>query len=134
MRVFFHVLMILSPWVFRHEQALKGGRNGVELMSSEDMVAVLRKCYETYGKVFCFNIGKTVRLSIADPHLIKDILALNVDSYTKPLHIRVLGLLGNGLFASSGNVVWAPQRQLFNPALHNKEVKVTKYSGKTFLT
>ncbi|CAK9866406.1 unnamed protein product [Sphagnum jensenii] len=105
------------------DKALKGGRNGVELMSSEDMVAVLRKCYETYGKVFCFNIGKTVRLSIADPHLIKDILALNVDSYTKPLHIRVLGLLGNGLFASSGNVVWAPQRQLFNPALHNKEVK-----------
>ncbi|CAM6014883.1 unnamed protein product [Sphagnum balticum] len=105
------------------DKALKGGRNGVELMSSEDMVAVLRKCYETYGKVFCFNIGKTVRLSIADPHLIKDILAHNVDSYTKPLHIRVLGLLGNGLFASSGNVVWAPQRQLFNPALHNKEVK-----------
>jgi len=65
-------------------------------------------------------------LSIADPQLIKDILIAKADSYSKPLHIRKIGILGDGVFASSGST-WAPQRELFNGPFHTKEVKVPQF-------
>jgi cytochrome P450 len=92
------------------------------LRGSDDRLAQVSNCYRKHGSTFYFTVGRTVRLSIADPPLIKDILIANADSYSKPLHIRKLGILGNGVFASSG-ATWAPQRQLFTAPFHSKEVK-----------
>lgn len=101
---------------------LRGNRSGEE-GEEEDRLSAVSSCYRNHGSMFYFTVGKTVRLSIADPPLIKDILIANSDSYSKPLHIRKLGILGDGLFASSGST-WAPQRELFNGPFHSKEIKV----------
>lgn len=107
-------------------QVLKG-RNRKGLDKDQDSLTAVQDCYSTHGRTFYFTIGKTVRLSIADPHFIKDILIANTHSYIKPLHVRILGILGDGLFASSGDT-WAPQRQLFNGPFHSKEVKVVSFT------
>lgn len=105
-------------------QVLKGRtRTGTRV--DEDIITATQNCYRKHGNTFYFTIGKTVRLSIADPQLIKAILIVNSNSYAKPHHVRVLGILGTGIFASSGEI-WAPQRQLLNGAFHTKEIKVCR--------
>jgi hypothetical protein len=93
----------------------------------DDRLSAVSRCYQAHGSTFYFTVGKTVRLSIGEPLLIKDILIANSDAYAKPLHIRALGILGDGVFASSGRI-WAPQRELFNGSFHTKEVKVPQLS------
>ena len=105
-------------------QVLKG-RNRTGTRVDEDIITATQNCYRKHGNTFYFTIGKTVRLSIADPQLIKAILIANSNSYAKPQHVRVLGILGTGIFASSAEI-WAPQRQLLNGAFHTKEVKVCR--------
>jgi hypothetical protein len=101
--------------------------NFLEPHRSHDSIPlqVLKGRNRKHGNTFYFTIGKTVRLSIADPQLIKAILIANSNSYAKPHHVQVLGILGTGIFASSGEV-WAPQRQLLNGAFHTKEIKVCR--------
>lgn len=105
-------------------QVLKG-RNRTGTRVDEDVITATQNCYRKHGNTFYFTIGKTVRLSIADPQLIKAILIANSNSYAKPHHVQVLGILGTGIFASSGEI-WAPQRQLLNGAFHTKEIKVCR--------
>lgn len=103
---------------------LRGSRSGEKQDGEGDRLSAVSSCYREHGSMFYFTVGKTVRLSVADLPLIKDILIANSDSYGKPLHIRKIGILGDGLFASSGST-WAPQRQLFNGPFHTKEIKVS---------
>lgn len=105
-------------------QVIKG-RNRTGKRVDEDIITATQNCYRKHGNTFYFTIGKTVRLSIADPQLIKAILIANSNSYAKPHHVRVLGILGTGIFASSGEI-WAPQRQFLNGAFHTKEIKVCR--------
>eukprot|EP00246_Nothoceros_aenigmaticus_P016319 TRINITY_DN732_c0_g2_i1.p1 TRINITY_DN732_c0_g2~~TRINITY_DN732_c0_g2_i1.p1 ORF type:complete len:401 (-),score=28.43 TRINITY_DN732_c0_g2_i1:384-1586(-) len=46
----------------------------------------------------------------------------DADSYCKPLFVESLGVLGNGIFTSSG-ASWAHQRRLLAPAFQLKHVK-----------
>ncbi|BFI43025.1 protein MpCYP765-like [Marchantia polymorpha subsp. ruderalis] len=87
-----------------------------------EALSTARKCVETHGKVFYFMTGKTVRICITDPNLIKAVLDTNADSYSKPSFIHVLDILRTGIFASSGDV-WLPQRQLFGRSFTSKEIK-----------
>uniref|UniRef100_A0A7I4BU64 Cytochrome P450 n=1 Tax=Physcomitrium patens TaxID=3218 RepID=A0A7I4BU64_PHYPA len=103
----------------RNRRVQKQDNDEVE---DEDRLTAVTNCYRNHGSTFYFTVGRTVRLSIADPPLIKDILIANSESYSKPLHIRKLGVLGDGIFASSGST-WSPQRSLFTGAFHTKEVK-----------
>lgn len=119
------VFDILSSKVLsgRNRRVQKQDNDEVE---DEDRLTAVTNCYRNHGSTFYFTVGRTVRLSIADPPLIKDILIANSESYSKPLHIRKLGVLGDGIFASSGST-WSPQRSLFTGAFHTKEVKVTVF-------
>lgn len=112
-----------STLKWRVLQVLRGRNIRQDEEEEGDRLARVSSCYGKHGSTFYFTVGRTVRLSIADPPLIKDILIANSDSYTKPLHIRTIGILGEGVFASSGSN-WAPQRQLFNGPFHTKEIKV----------
>lgn len=61
-------------------------------------------CYRNYGLIFYFIVGRIVRLSIVDFLLIKDILIVNLEFYSKFFYIRKLGVFGDGIFVFSGSI------------------------------
>ncbi|XP_002974628.2 11-oxo-beta-amyrin 30-oxidase [Selaginella moellendorffii] len=92
----------------------------------------LFQCWDTLSglsasspKVFYVTVGKMVTLVVSDLSLVRAFLTNDpgVEScYSKPSFVRVLRILGNGLFSSSGDD-WARQRSLIAPALLTKEIK-----------
>ncbi|CAM6090437.1 unnamed protein product [Calypogeia fissa] len=105
------------PQIHRALTRPQSGNHGVwEVLRS------VQQCVQQHGKVFYFTTGKTVRICMSDPDLLKDILTNNSGCYAKPSFIHVLGILGDGLFSSSGEV-WAPQRKLLGLSFANKEIK-----------
>ncbi|KAL2607867.1 hypothetical protein R1flu_026440 [Riccia fluitans] len=90
-------------------------------------VSTAGECILSHGKIFYFTTAETVRICVADPDLIKDILQNNADCYCKPSFIHDLELIRTGIFASCGDV-WAPQRQLLQLLFAPKVIK-TEMSG-----
>ncbi|KAL3675673.1 hypothetical protein R1sor_025621 [Riccia sorocarpa] len=85
-------------------------------------LSIARECVHNHGKIFYFTTAGAVRICVADPGLIKEILQTNADSYSKPSFIHDLELLRTGIFASSGDL-WAPQRQLLQLLFAPKVIK-----------
>lgn len=108
-----------AHWEFSLWQALRSPESG----NDWEELRRARQCVEKHGKVFYFTTGKTVRICISDPDLLKAVLANNSDSYAKPSFIHALDVLGDGLFRSNGEV-WARQRKLLGLAFATKEIKV----------
>ena len=75
-----------------------------------------------HGMIFYTRVGKFVRLCVADPAFVRQILADNADCYEKPSFIRSLSAIGDGIF-SAGGKDWFHQRQVFQEHFLYKEIK-----------
>ncbi|KAH9310971.1 hypothetical protein KI387_026006, partial [Taxus chinensis] len=98
-----------------------------QAMQSRNMDAgqswLVMKGLGNHGKLFYIRLGKFVRLFVADPVLVRQILTSNADCYEKPSFIRSLLVLGDGIFSSSGKK-WFHQRKIFEPHFLSKEIKM----------
>ncbi len=69
--------------------------------------------------------GPTVRLTISDPDLIREILASKPESYEKvEAHPLVKQLEGDGLLSLKGKK-WALHRKIITPTFHMENLKVS---------
>lgn len=75
-----------------------------------------------HGMIFYTRVGKFVRLCVADPVFVRQILIDNAACYEKPSFIRSLSAIGDGIFSAAGKD-WFHQRQIFQPRFLSKEIK-----------
>lgn len=75
-----------------------------------------------HGMIFYTRVGKFVRLCVADPVFVRQILSDNAVCYEKPSFIRSLSAIGDGIFSAAGKD-WFHQRQIFQPHFLSKEIK-----------
>lgn len=72
--------------------------------------------------------GSTVRLTVADPDLIREIFASKSEFYEKSeAHPLIKQLEGNGLLSLKG-AKWAHHRKIINPTFHMENLKVISTS------
>ncbi|KAG6658543.1 cytochrome P450 734A1-like [Carya illinoinensis] len=77
-----------------------------------------------YGATFLVWFGPTVRLTISDPNLIKDIFSSNSGLYEKiEAHPLVKQLEGDGLLNLKGPK-WAHHRKIITPTFHMENLKL----------
>ncbi|GMY35921.1 cytochrome P450 734A1 [Fagus crenata] len=77
-----------------------------------------------YGATFLVWFGPTVRLTISDPDLIREILASKPESYEKvEAHPLVKQLEGDGLLSLKGKK-WALHRKIITPTFHMENLKL----------
>uniref|UniRef100_A0A7N0TFA9 Cytochrome P450 n=1 Tax=Kalanchoe fedtschenkoi TaxID=63787 RepID=A0A7N0TFA9_KALFE len=77
-----------------------------------------------YGATFLVWFGSTVRLTVADPDLIREIFASKSDFYEKnEAHPLIKQLEGDGLLSLKGEK-WARHRKIINPAFHMENLKL----------
>lgn len=85
------------------------------------------------GATFLVWFGPTVRLTISDPDLIREIFASKAEFYEKnEAHPLVKQLEGDGLLSLKGEK-WAHHRKIITPTLHMENLKVYKYKSLRFL-
>lgn len=78
----------------------------------------------TAGRIYLYWCGRSPRLSIADPKLIKAVTN-NPRKYDQSIqHPAVYNLLGGSLLAMGGER-WATQRRLLNPLFLVESLKVS---------
>ncbi|KAI5072399.1 hypothetical protein GOP47_0012505 [Adiantum capillus-veneris] len=83
---------------------------------------ILLNSIQRHGKMFYVKLGKVVSLVVLDPLSVQQLLTQNADCYAKGLFVRALGILGNGVFSSSGSE-WMDQRQLLGHCFFMRELK-----------
>ena len=77
------------------------------------------------GATFLLWFGPTVRLTISDPDLIREIFASKSEFYEKnEAHPLVKQLEGDGLLSLKGEK-WAHHRKIITPTLHMENLKVS---------
>lgn len=77
-----------------------------------------------YGATFLVWFGPTVRLTIADPDLIRDIFTSKAEFYEKiEAHPLVKQLEGDGLLSLKGEK-WAHHRKIITPTFHMENLKL----------
>ncbi|KAL6330964.1 hypothetical protein AAG906_009392 [Vitis piasezkii] len=77
-----------------------------------------------YGATFLVWFGPTVRLTISDPDLIREIFASKSEFYEKnEAHPLVKQLEGDGLLSLKGEK-WAHHRKIITPTLHMENLKL----------
>jgi hypothetical protein len=77
------------------------------------------------GATFLVWFGPTVRLTIADPDLIRDIFTSKSEFYEKiEAHPLVKQLEGDGLLSLKGEK-WAHHRKIITPTFHMENIKVS---------
>jgi PHYB activation tagged suppressor 1 len=77
------------------------------------------------GATFLVWFGPTVRLTIADPDLIRDIFTSKSEFYEKiEAHPLVKQLEGDGLLSLKGEK-WAHHRKIITPTFHMENLKVS---------
>ncbi|KAM1173465.1 hypothetical protein ACFX13_026791 [Malus domestica] len=79
---------------------------------------------KTYGATFLVWFGITVRLTVADPDLIREIFTSKSEFYEKnEAHPLVKQLEGNGLLSLKGEK-WARHRKIITPTFHMENLKL----------
>ncbi|KAG2718683.1 hypothetical protein I3843_03G222700 [Carya illinoinensis] len=78
-----------------------------------------------YGATFLMWLGPTVRLTISDPDLVKDIFTSKSEFYEKiEAHPLVKQLEGDGLLSLKGGAKWAHHRKIITPTFHMENLKL----------
>ncbi|EEF46296.1 cytochrome P450, putative [Ricinus communis] len=77
---------------------------------------------QKYGKISMFWNGKTPRLIISDPELMKEVLSNKLGHIQKPPLNPLILILARGLTVLEGEK-WAIHRRLINPAFHLEKLK-----------
>lgn len=77
------------------------------------------------GKISFFWAGKTPRLIIMDPDLIKEVLSNKEGHIRKPKINPLILILTRGLTTLEGEK-WAAHRRIINPAFHLEQLKVNQ--------
>ncbi|KAK1357960.1 hypothetical protein POM88_051216 [Heracleum sosnowskyi] len=78
---------------------------------------------QKYGKISMFWLGKTPRLNIMDPELVKEVLSNKLGHFQKPSLNPLILILTNGLTTLEGET-WATHRRIISPAFHLEKLKV----------
>lgn len=77
-----------------------------------------------YGTTFLIWFGPTVRLTISDPDLIREIFSTKSEFYEKnEAHPLIKQLEGDGLLSLKGEK-WAHHRKIISPTFHMKNLKL----------
>ncbi|KAG9153243.1 hypothetical protein Leryth_020836, partial [Lithospermum erythrorhizon] len=81
-----------------------------------------------YGATFLVWFGPTVRLTVADPDLIREIFTSKSEFYEKnEAHPLIKQLEGDGLLSLKGEK-WAHHRKIITPTFHLENLKVSRYN------
>ncbi|KAJ7548617.1 hypothetical protein O6H91_07G019400 [Diphasiastrum complanatum] len=102
----------------------QGTSTPMERSSHEIVHRLLPYCKtwsKLYGDTFVYTIGSEVRLTIADPGLIKEILS-NKDFRKVSPNALVRDMFGNGLAVAEGEK-WEQERRMLNPGFHVDKLK-----------
>ncbi|XP_010275170.1 PREDICTED: cytochrome P450 CYP72A219-like [Nelumbo nucifera] len=86
------------------------------------VVPFTHQTIKTYGKMSVTWFGRTPRVNIMHPELIKDILSNKFGHFEKPKLNQLIKLLANGLANYEGEK-WAKHRRIINPAFHIEKLK-----------
>jgi cytochrome P450 len=89
---------------------------------SHDLLTWLSDNFRQFGDVYLASIYGDDVYVVSDPHYADYILRANWQNYKKGQAIKRVGmLLGNGLMVSEGEF-WKSQRQMIQPAFHDKAI------------
>ncbi|GLU10132.1 hypothetical protein SLE2022_269530 [Rubroshorea leprosula] len=77
---------------------------------------------QKYGKISMCWIGKSPRLVIKDPELMKEVLSNKLGNFQKPPLNPLILILSRGLASLEGEK-WANRRRMINPAFHLEKLK-----------
>ncbi|XP_010533036.1 PREDICTED: cytochrome P450 72A15-like isoform X2 [Tarenaya hassleriana] len=77
---------------------------------------------QKHGKVSFFWSGKTPRLIVQDPKMMKEVLANRNGHFSKPALSSEILVLTRGLTTLKGDV-WSIHRRILNPAFHLEKLK-----------
>ncbi|GLT81143.1 hypothetical protein SLA2020_525460 [Shorea laevis] len=77
---------------------------------------------QKYGKISMCWIGKSPRLVIKDPELVKEVLSNKLGNFQKPPLNPLILILSRGLASLEGEK-WANRGRLINPAFHLEKLK-----------
>ncbi|KAJ7513684.1 hypothetical protein O6H91_23G010700 [Diphasiastrum complanatum] len=95
--------------------------------SSHGIVPYILPDYTTwsklYGDTFLYTFGSEVRLTIADPALIKEILSNYKDFPKVSPDVLVRDLFGDGGLALAEGEKWAQKRRILNPGFQVEKLK-----------
>ncbi|KAJ7570360.1 hypothetical protein O6H91_01G117100 [Diphasiastrum complanatum] len=80
------------------------------------------KWSKLYGDMFVYTFGSKVRLTIADPGLIKKILSNKLDFPKVSPSVLIRDLFGDGLVLAEGEK-WEQERRTLNPGFHVDKLK-----------
>ncbi|KAK1551056.1 hypothetical protein Q3G72_029417 [Acer saccharum] len=78
---------------------------------------------QKYGKISVCWAGKTPRVIIKDPELMKEVLTNKQGHFQKPPMNPLITILTKGLTTIEGDM-WAKHRKIINPAFHLEKLKV----------
>ncbi|KAF5726095.1 cytochrome P450 72A15-like isoform X2 [Tripterygium wilfordii] len=77
---------------------------------------------QKYGKISMFWPGKTPRLIIKDPEMMKEVLSNKQGHFGKPPLNTLVLILTRGLTTLEGET-WTKRRRVLNPAFHTQKIK-----------
>ncbi|KAK2645183.1 hypothetical protein Ddye_020378 [Dipteronia dyeriana] len=78
---------------------------------------------QKYGKISLCWAGKTPRVIIMDPELMKEVLSNKQGHFQKPPMNPLITILTKGLTTIEGDM-WARHRKIINPAFHLEKLKL----------
>ncbi|XP_010275181.1 PREDICTED: cytochrome P450 CYP72A219-like [Nelumbo nucifera] len=86
------------------------------------VVPFVHQTIEKYGNMSVTWFGRTPRINVMDPDLIKDILSNKFGQFEKPKSNPLIRLFVDGLVSHEGEK-WAKHRRIINPAFHIEKLK-----------
>src|SRR5579871_6547498 len=90
--------------------------------SSDDLLEWMKIQFDEFGSIYRASVYGADVYVVSDPEHADHVLRANWQNYRKGLAINRIGLLlGNGLMVSEGEF-WKSQRQMIQPAFHDKAV------------
>ena len=95
---------------------------GMALPFQKDPLALFDQLAKDFPSISFFRFAHMPIVNVADPELIKHVLATNNKAYKKGVEYKHLEhTLGEGLLTSEGDF-WLRQRRLAQPAFHKKRI------------